>query len=195
MAAPAALSGTRRFAQKHGPGTAASMRRRPLIALPVLAVSLAAAAPAAADDASLFAAYDARQASGEVRAASDAWKAAFAIVEKSDGDRGVRGVIRANKAINALMTTIEGELEAQVSSSETGARAKRAAIREVRGWRRANRYENRGWRRALDGLSSGRQFDRAGDEMADAFRDGQRAVRRFGRVGLSSSFGAITKAP
>ena len=117
------------------------------------------------------------------------------MVEESDGDRGIRGVIRANKAINALLTTIEGELDAQVSSSGTGARAKRSAIREVRGWRRANRYENRGWRRLLDGRGAKRQFRRAEEEMEDAFRDGRRAVRRFARIGLSSGFREITRAP
>ena len=90
---------------------------------------------------------------------------------------------------------IEGELNAQAPSSELGTRARTNAIREVRGWRRANRYENRAWRRALADRSAKRQFDRAGDEFLRAFRQGQRAVRRFKELGLVSPERAITQTP
>jgi hypothetical protein len=160
-----------------------------------IAVSLLAVAPpAAADDAGVFNAYVARQPT-DLKAANSAWRDAFRVVRRSDGERGVRGVIRANQQINAVLATIEGELNAQAPSSEIGARARRNAIREVRGWRRANRYENRAWRRALAGRSSKRQFDRAGDEFLRAFRQGQRAIRRFAKIALSSPERAITQSP
>jgi hypothetical protein len=155
---------------------------------------LAVAAPAAADDAGVFNAYVARQPT-DLKAANSAWHDAFRVVKRSDGERGVRGVIRANKQINAVLTTIESELNAQAPSSEIGTRAHRNAIREVRGWRRANRYENRAWRRALAGRNSKRQFDRAGDEFLRAFQQGQHAIRRFAKVGLSSPERAITQSP
>jgi hypothetical protein len=175
------------------------MRRRPL--LPVIVTPAAAAAamlltaaPAAADDASLFATYNARQPT-DVAAASAEYKRAFRVVRRSDGRRGARGVIRANKRINEVMTLIEAELSAQVASSEHGARARRCALREVRGWRRANRYESRGWRRAMRGESPGRWMHRAGDEMVRAFKQGRRAVRHFKAVGLTSPLRGITQTP
>ena len=165
------------------------------LALPAAAVgaALATAAPAAADDAGLFNAYVARQPT-DIKAANDAYLAAFERVERSDGDRGIRALIRANKGINEVLTVVEGELDAQAPSSEIGTRAKRNAIREVRGWRRANRYENRGWRRALAGRSATRQFDRAEDEFLLAFRQGKKAVRRFKKLGLSSPERGITRS-
>jgi hypothetical protein len=150
--------------------------------------------PAAADDASLFAVYNARQAS-ELAPASAAYKEAYAVVERSDGRRGARGVIRANHGINRVLTAIEADLTAQAASSESGTRARRAALREVRGWRRANRYENRGWRAARRGRNPRRHSRRAGDEMLRAFKHGQRAVKHFAAVGLSSPGRAITQTP
>jgi hypothetical protein len=171
-------------------------RRIPQILLPAAVAGslLAVAAPAAADDAGVFNAYVARQPT-DLKAANRAWHDAFRVVKRSDGERGVRGVIRANEQINAVLTTIEGELNAQAPSSEIGTRAHRNAIREVRGWRRANGYENRAWRRSLAGRSSKRHFDRALDEFLRAFRQGQRAIRRFAKLGLSSPERAITQSP
>jgi hypothetical protein len=175
------------------------MRRRqrffPLIApVAVAGACLVGAPSAAADDPSLFAAYTARQAS-ELAPASAAYEEAFAVVERSDGRRGARGVIRANQGINRVLTAIEGDLRAQAASSESGTRARRAALREVRGWRRANRYESRGWRAARHQRDPRRHMRRAGDEMLRAFRHGQRAVKHFAAVGLSSPDRAITQTP
>jgi hypothetical protein len=159
-----------------------------------LGVCLAAAAPATADDASLFAAYNARQMS-ELPAASDAYERAFAILERTKARRGVRAVMRANRRINRVLTAIERDLNAQAPSSEPGTRARRAAVREVRGWRRANRYENRGWRVGGRGDDPRPLLRRAGKEMLRAMRHGRRAVRRFAAVGLSSPYGPVTKKP
>jgi hypothetical protein len=166
-----------------------------LVALAAGAGALLGPAPsAAADDASLFATYNARQPT-DLAAASAEYKRAFRIVRRSDGRRGVRAVMRANRRINAVLKVIEGELAAQAPSSEHGVTARRSAIREVRGWHRANRYENRGWRTAARGDSPRRLMDRATDEFLRAFRQGRRAVRHFKAVGLSSPLRAITQTP
>jgi hypothetical protein len=175
------------------------MRRHlPLSALVALAAtagaSLVTASSAAADDASLFATYNARQPT-DVAAANAEYKRAAKIVKRSDGRRGVRALLRANRRLNEVLTVIEGELTSQAASSEHGGEAQRCAIREVRGWRRANRYESRAWRRAMRGESPERLARRAGDEMFRAFKQGRRAVRHFKSVGLSSPLRGITQTP
>jgi hypothetical protein len=165
------------------------------LALPTAAVAFLLAAPAAsADDASLFATYNARQPT-DLAAANAEYKRAFRIVRRSDGRRGVRAVMRANRRINGVLELIEGELGAQAASSERGVKAQRCGIREVRGWHRANRYENRGWRAAMRGESPERLFRRAGEEMYRAFKQGRRAVRHFKAVGLTSPLRGITQTP
>jgi hypothetical protein len=166
-----------------------------LVALAAAAgASLATAPAAAADDASLFATYNARQPT-DIAAAVAEYKRAFRTVRRSDGRRGGRGILRANRRINGVLTVIEGELAAQAPSSEHGVKARRSAIREVRGWRRANRYESRGWRAAMRGDSPERWMRRAGKEMYRAFKQGRRAVRHFKAVGLSSPLRGITQTP
>jgi hypothetical protein len=172
-----------------------SRLRRTLIVLPAVAGAyLVATSSASADDASLFAAYNARQPT-DVAAASAEYKRAAKVVRRTDGRRGGRAVIRANRRINGALKVIEGELAAHAPSSEHGVKAQRCAIREVRGWHRANRYENRGLRAALRGESFERWGRRAGDEMLRAFKQGRRAVRHFKAVGLSSPLRAITQTP
>jgi hypothetical protein len=175
------------------------MRRREGIAQLVAPVAVAGAClvsapPAVADDAGLFAAYNARQAT-ELAPANQVYKDAFAVLKRSDGRRGALGVIRANRGINRVLTAMEADLRAQIASSESGVRARRSALREVRGWRRANRYESRGWRAARRGRNPSRHMRRAGDEMYRAFKHGQRAVKHFAAVGLSSPDRAISQTP
>ena len=172
-----------------------SRSRRTLLALPAVAGACLLAPPiASADDASLFATYNARQPT-DVAAASAEYKRALKVVRRSDGRKGIRGVMRANKRINEVMKVIEGELAAQAPSTEHGVKAQRAAIREVRGWHRANRYESRGWRAILRGDSPRTFARRAGDEMYRAFKQGRRAVRHFKAVGLTSPLRGITQTP
>jgi|SRR5688500_5953306 len=172
-----------------------SRSRRTLLALPAVAGACLLAPPvASADDASLFATYNARQPT-DVAAAAAEYKRAWRTLRRSDGRRGVRGILRANRRINDVTKVIEGELAAQVPSSDHGVKAQRAAIREVRGWHRANRYESRGWRRAMRGESPRALMRRAGKEMYRAFKQGRRAVRHFKAVGLTSDLRGITQTP
>jgi hypothetical protein len=68
-------------------------------------------------------------------------------------------------------------------------------VREVRGWRRANRYENRGWLAAGRGGDPRPLMRRATKEMLRAMRHGRRAVKNFAAAGLSSPYGPVTKKP
>jgi hypothetical protein len=161
----------------------------------LVGLSLLAAPPASADDASVFAAYEARQ--GELATQSAAWKETFKRLEESNATADIRALMDINRALNGILRVIEGELKAQAPSSERGTKARRAAVREVRGWHRANRYENRSWDATLDGRKRAmrRWNKRAGKEFLRAFRQGQRAVRHFKAIGLSSPNRAITQTP
>jgi hypothetical protein len=65
--------------------------------------------------------------------------------------RRLRAVIRADEHINAVLSVVEGELVAQAASTSNGSRARRQALREVRGWKRANRLEIRAIRHVIAG--------------------------------------------
>jgi hypothetical protein len=161
----------------------------------LVGLSLVAAPAASADDASLFGAYNARQ--PELATQSAAWKETFERLKDSKSDADVRALMEINRSLNGILKVIEGELEAQAPSSEHGTKARRAAVREVRGWHRANRYENRAWDATLDGRERAmrRWNKRAGKEFLRAFRQGKRAVRHFKAVGLESPNRGITRTP
>jgi hypothetical protein len=161
----------------------------------VVAGGLLFPSPAAADDASLFATYNARQPA--LAQESEAWKQTFKRLKESKSEADTRALMAVNRRINGILKVIEGELKAQAPSSEHGVKARRAAVREVRGWHRANRYENRFWRAVLQRrrAAARRLNRRAGAEYLRAFRQGQRAIRHFKAVGLSSPERAITQTP
>jgi hypothetical protein len=166
-----------------------------VLVLAALAGGLLFVSPAAADDASLFGAYNARQ--PELAQQSAAWKETFKRLKKSNSEADTRALMAINRRINGILKVIEGELKAQAPSSERGVKARQAAVREVRGWHRANRYENRFWRAVLERrrAAARRLNRRAGEEFLRAFRQGQRAIRHFEAVGLSSPERAITQTP
>jgi Ni/Co efflux regulator RcnB len=167
------------------------------LAATTAAALLTAAPPAFADDASLFNAYVARQAS-EVDPASDAYSRAVRKVRRAKTARAyvrrLRAVIRADRHINAVLSVVEGELMAQTASTANGSRARRQGLREVRAWRRANRYEIR----AIKGIINGRRAQyrrwirRGNRTILKSYRYGRRAVRRFRAAGLTSPERAIT---
>jgi hypothetical protein len=96
--------------------------------------------------------------------------------------------------MNSILTTIKSELVAQTASSARGRRARADAVREVRGWRRANNLENQAIRAAFRGHAGRwRTLDRRADRtMLRAGSAGRRAVRHFKAVGLTSPLGPIT---
>jgi hypothetical protein len=168
------------------------MTRRLFSGVTVAAALLTAAPAASADDASLFNAYNARQ--GQVDDAADQYSRAVRRATRRKTARAVRGIIRANHGINAVLTTIKSELAAQSASSAHGRRARVAAFREVRWWRRANNFESQGIRAGLGGhpARARSRFRRADRTMRRVGRAGRRAVRQFRAAGLTSPLGPIS---
>ena len=172
-------------------------RHRSVFLATTVGAVLAVAPPAAADDAGLFNAYVARQAS-EVDPASDAYLRAIDRLGEAKGRRAARrafvAVIRADKRINRALRHIESDIEVQAASSEPGTRARRQALKELRGWRRANRMEMRVVRRILRGedFDVRRALRRPNRIMRRVYRNGRRAVRRFEAVGLTSPVGPVS---
>jgi hypothetical protein len=170
--------------------------RTAFLAATTTAALLTAAPPALADDASLFNAYVARQAS-EIDPAADAYSRAARRAGRAKRVkviiRRLRAVIRADQHINDVLSVVEGELLAQAASSDDGTRARRQALREVRGWKRANRFEIRAIRHVIAGHPARyRSWNRrANRTMVRAGRYGRRAVKRFKAAGLTSPEGAI----
>jgi hypothetical protein len=171
--------------------------RTAFLAATTAAVLATAAPPALADDATLFNAYVARQAS-EIDPASDAYARAVKKVRRAKTARAyvrrLRAVIRADRHINAVLAVVEGELTAQTASTDNGSRARRQGLREVRAWKRANRYEIRGIKGLINGKPAQfRRWNRRGlRTVRKAYRYGRHAVSRFRAAGLTSPERAIT---
>jgi hypothetical protein len=168
---------------------------RSLVAPVAIAVCLTGAPAAAADDAGLFSTYTARQANG-VDPAGKEYLRAVRQAKRTGTRRAYRAVIRADRGINEVLTRIEGEISAQVASSDPGTAARTAALKEVRGWRRANNDEIRAIRALMSGhdARANRRLRRATRKMRRTFRHGRDAVAQFKAVGLTSPVGAISDA-
>jgi hypothetical protein len=170
--------------------------RTAFLAATTAAALLTAAPPALADDASLFNAYVARQAS-EIDPAADAYSRAVRRTHRAKTVRAwvraMRAVIHADRRINAVLTVVEGELTAQAASTANGSRARRQALREVRAWRRANRYEIKAVKHAIAGRPARyRSWNRRANRvMVRCGRYARRAVKRFRMAGYTSPEGAI----
>jgi hypothetical protein len=173
------------------------IRRRSVFLAATAAGLLSVAPPAVADDAGLFNAYVARQAS-EVDPASAAYLRATERVGKARTPRAARrafrAVLRANKRINLALRHIEADMEPLPASTENGTRARSEALKEIRGWRLANRLESRVIRRILAGeqVNIRRALRRPNKIMRRVYRNGRRAVRNFAAVGLTSPVGAVS---
>jgi hypothetical protein len=162
----------------------------------MLTVAAFAAAPstALADDAGVFAAYDARQPT-ELAAAAEKYVNAARRVRRTDGSRrAYRAVIRADNELNAVLGTIGGEVAAQTASTPAGTAAREAALNEVQAWRRANTLEIRAIRSALSGRErrARRILRGANRSFRAAVRHGKTAVEQFAAAGLSSPNGPLT---
>lgn len=158
---------------------------------------LTTAPPAVADDAGVFNAYVVRQES-EVDPAADAYlRATDRLIDAKTtraARRAFRAIVRANRAMNAALLRIEVDIEALPASSERGTTARREALKELRGWRLANRLESRMIRRILAGrrVNVRREIRRPNKIMRRVYRNGRRAVRNFKAVGLTSPVGAVS---
>lgn len=159
---------------------------------------LAWCAPALADDASLFAAYDGRQA-GELKDAGRVYVHWAHRWNRSHGSRtSSRHLIAADRGIDAVLARIAADIRAQQPSSANGAKAKRYALAEIAGWQRANGYEVRGLRSWLaHHPKKSDAWFRRGDRTwkRDTAPNGRRAVRAFAAAGLSSPNRALSQNP
>jgi hypothetical protein len=165
------------------------MKRAFLLAAALL---VATAAPARADDASVVAAYDARQTT-DLPAAGRQYLRARKRYERSGSDRAARAIIRADRRLNGVLKRIGGEVAAQAASSERGGDGRKLALREIRGWRRANQLEIRGVRaiianRNAAARSYGRRANRT---FSHAVALGRRAVREFRDAGNPPPHGSV----
>lgn len=105
-----------------------------------LLAALVLAAPAQADDNSVFAAYTGHEA--ERQAANEAYFDALEDLEEGRvTDDEIRAIIAANEQIVATATVVRSEVEAQAPSTEDGARAKKLALKEFDLFLLTNRYE------------------------------------------------------
>jgi hypothetical protein len=131
-----------------------------------------------------------------VNAASDDYVRALKRNHRHPNNRTLRGLIRADKGINRVLTTIKSELADQRASSRQGRKARACAFREVRWWRRANNIEIHGIRLLIHGrrAAASHAFDHATRIVRRAYRQGRLAVRHFKAAGLTSSLGPISAA-
>ena len=128
------------------------MKLRSTLLLIPLAAALATAAPAQADDASVFAAYSAHSDSIEQGVA--AYHKAIKVLIKHHGfrnDAEAQAVIDADALMNAGVQTILDGIKAQQPSTDIGAKAKKLSLREGMIWIKANDVEMQGLREAMDG--------------------------------------------
>ena len=155
--------------------------------------AVAVTAPAAlADDASVVAAYDARQTT-DVPAAGQAYVKARRRFERVGTIASARRVIRTDQALNTVLRRIAGEVAAQTASSARGDDGRRLALREIRAWVAANRLEIRAIRAwiAGRGARADRLDDRSNGTFARGHALGRKAVRAFTDAGHPPPHGSV----
>jgi len=162
-------------------------------ALVLVPLALAVAAPpAVADDATVVAAYDARQTT-DLPAAGRQYLRARKRYERSGSARAARAIIRADRRLNEVLERIGGEVAAQSPSSPRGEDGRALALREVRGWRKANQLEMRALRAIVAGrrAAARRYIRRANRTFGHAESLGRRAVRAFKDAGRPPPHGSV----
>jgi hypothetical protein len=157
------------------------VRRCALLVLALAAVALPSAAPAAADDASLRAAADSRDAQAarlgkQIRRAYRAWKAS--------GFRSRRlahRIIRINRRARAMFEAVEAAVRAEQPSTPRGERYKRLVQASNRQGDAALRWDSRAVRRFLrERLRAAEQAWRRAELHANrSLRLARRARRLF----------------
>lgn len=167
--------------------------RRLVLASTLLTVTLALLAPPAlADDASVVAAYDARQTT-DLPAAGQAYLKARRRFERVRTNASARRVIRRDRALNTVLRRIAGEVAAQTASSPRGDEGRRLALREIRAWVQANVLEIRAFRHWIRGQGArvNRLIARANRTFAHGERLARRAVRAFTDTGHRPPHGSV----
>ena len=102
---------------------------------------LALCPPALADDASLWRAYNGHQ--GEMSRVFGAWdKAAKRFAHKPSVPRAKASIAAEAKVIRVIRKLI-ADVRAENASSDSGATAKRFAVKGLRGWRDMHAYDTR----------------------------------------------------
>lgn len=167
------------------------MKLAPVLVVVLIAVVLAAP-PAFADDASVVAAYDARQTT-DLPAAGQAYLKARRRFDRVLTIKSARRVIRTDQALNTVLSRIAGEVAAQAASSARGDEGRRLALREIRAWKAANRLEIRALRLWIRGhrARGNRLIDRANRTFRHGETLGRRAVRAFTDTGHRPPHGSV----
>ena len=167
------------------------MKLAPALLVALLGVA-ATAPPALADDASVVAAYDARQTT-DLPAAGQAYLKARRRYERVNTVASARRVIRKDKALNTVLRRIAGEVAAQPASTPRGDEGRRLALREIRAWIAANRLEIRAIRLTIRGhlARANRLIARANRTFRHGERLGRRAVRAFADSGHPAPHGSV----
>jgi hypothetical protein len=164
------------------------MRKVRLVGVVLCAVFAMSAAPASADDASVWAAYTARD--GDWVAIGREWQDAFDAWEKNP--RRVDPVVKVERKILRLGREIQAAIAAQPSSSAAGERGKQLLQRSGVSAARAHRLQLRGFITARrQARKSARYMRAAAREFQKSRRDEKRAIAVFKRLGIApADYGA-----
>lgn len=162
------------------------MRLRAALATAVAALALAA--PAQADDNSLFAAYTGHE--PERQAAAEAYWDAYDDLKRGGAtDKELEAIIAVNEQINATSTVVRNEIAAQEPSSEEGVKVKKLSLKEFDLAILMNVHEiNRDKARIAGSTKKMKRWDRRFKETRKKYR---RAVRRTHTQWLDMGFKPI----
>jgi hypothetical protein len=105
------------------------------------ALLLALCPPALADDASLWRAYNGRQ--GEISRGMDAFVKASDRFASKPSARRAKAAIAGNARMIRIIGRLIGDVRAENASSDSGASAKRFALKGLREWRSMHAYYTR----------------------------------------------------
>jgi hypothetical protein len=156
------------------------------ILITTAAAALALAAPAQADDASVFTAFKDTVAA-ERDAANAEYIAAFKEMKRGGATRAeIERLIAANQQINALAKQVHDAVAAQEPSTEAGTKAKKHGLHAYVTIIRTNNLEMKGDQAWLDGKEKrARRYYRRSDAMYRVhLRAWKRALTAFKQAGF-----------
>jgi PAS domain-containing protein len=163
------------------------MARRTKAVVLALLVYLAVAAPAAADDASLLAAYNGHQQG--LQEAMDQYRNTLDAIRPSGATKHqLRTLLEANNSMTQILGYISDEVQGQIPSTAHGLKAKAAALREISFWQQANAFEDRGIEAELAGhpREAVRWYRRSNRVFRRCLREVRRVRAAFRAAGLKS---------